>query len=109
MGKVTFMPMKATQKAAMRTVKMVGKGAVGGVRLGLGGVKNTALFTAGAVSSSPIVEEAIDIGHAVKGVVPHVGKVAAVGQQVGSKVQKRLRTQGNNEGVSDSFNGGDDQ
>lgn len=109
MGKITFMPMKATQKAAMGTVKAAGKGVVGGVKLGLGAVKNAALFTAGFVRSSPVVEEAIDIGHTAKGAVPHVRKVVAAGQQVGSQVQKRLRPQGNNEGVADSFKGGDDR
>lgn len=103
-GKVTFMPMKVTQKLGLGTVKVAGKGVAGGVKLGLGAVKNATLFTAGFVRSSPVVEEAIDIGNTAKGAVPHVRKVVAAGQQV----RKRLRTRGNNEEISNSFKGGDD-
>lgn len=79
-GKIYAAPLKATQKIGQGSIRMIGKGAIGGIRLGLGGVKNTVLFTAGLASASPIVEEAAGIARAAQAAAPYVSKVASAGQ-----------------------------
>jgi hypothetical protein len=104
-GKLSFMPIKVSQKIGQRGVKTATKGVVGGVKLGLGGLKNSMLFTAGMISASPIVEEATDIARAAKGTFPYAQKALAAGQAAGhyveTQVHNRLRPERDNQGNHD--------